>query len=123
MKASSLAVSGHGDQRVSEHFEQISLHVASETVGTEGEFFLDPSERHPTEARVRFSSRSHPDRTVGLRLDDAWLEAFFLMKSNVSILRLDDYGDGDGIASAAPRVQATAPSHSGVNNVAAPPGS
>jgi hypothetical protein len=81
-----------------EHFEQLLLRVSAEVIGEDGEFFLDALDSRPSEARIRFTSRSDSDRTAGLRLDTAWLEAFFFLGPNLSILMLDDYADDDEYA-------------------------
>lgn len=74
-----------------ERFERLLLRVSDEMLGETADYGLDPSDRHPSEARVRFTSRLVPDRSAGVRLDAAWLEAFFFIDPNVSILNLDDF--------------------------------
>ena len=75
-----------------EHFEGLLLRVSSEVIGEDAELLLDSRAK---EARLRFASRIKPERTGGLRLDDAWLEASFFLKPTLSIRRLDDYADDD----------------------------
>lgn len=74
-----------------EHFEQLLLRVSAEVIGETADYRLDPYDERPTKARVRFTSRLVPDRSAGVTLDSAWLEAFFFIEPNVSIPSMDDY--------------------------------
>jgi hypothetical protein len=76
-------------------FEQLLLRLSIEVIGEAADYSLDPSDKHPHEARVTFTSRVAPGREVGVRLDSAWLEAFFFIDPNVSILKIDDFGDDE----------------------------
>lgn len=80
-----------------EDFERLLLRLADEVVGRSADYVLDPDPhgKRPHEARVRFSSRAVPERSVGVRLDEDWLEACFFIEPNVSILDLDDFGADD----------------------------
>lgn len=82
-----------GERR--ERFEQLLLRLSAEVIGETADFELDPNDNTPAEARVRFTSRLVPGRTAGIRLDSAWLEAFFFIEPHVSILKLDDFGEDE----------------------------
>jgi hypothetical protein len=88
-----VAVSAEESRR---RYEQLLLRVAAETVGSDGEVFPEPRDDRKGETRVRFTSRLAPERTAGLVLTPAWLQAFFFLEPNVSIVRLDDYSLDDG---------------------------
>ncbi len=81
-----------------EHYEQLMLRVSAEVLGENGEFLLDPHDSQPGMARIRFTSRTHPDRAAGLTLDPEWLEAFFFLEPNLSIREMDDFSGDDEYA-------------------------
>jgi hypothetical protein len=78
-----------------EQFEQLLLRLSAEVIGETADYKLDPHHKRPGEARVRYTSRVVPGRSAGVRLDAAWLEAFFFIEPNVSILKIDDFGDDE----------------------------